>query len=287
MGIGNRESKARKGRAIRRSDSKLRARSITSQSIPDSRFPNPEWWSSYFDAHYLLEYQPIFDLGQDRREVARLIELLGLPAGSRVLDVPCGQGRHAHMLAEAGFDVDGLDLSRDLLERARARGIGPTLRYTRADMRRLPARWTARFDAVVNLFTSFGFFLLPSDDERVVAEWARVLKPGGMLIWHGGNRDGVMRRFLTRDWWLADGDTMVGHERSFDALSGVLSIRSTWRGRKSSGEREHRIRLYSATHLAHLLSRNGLVVEMAFDGWSDRTLTRKSGEMLLLARKEH
>jgi hypothetical protein len=67
----------------------------------------------------------------------------------------------------------------------------------------------------------------------------------------------------------------------------VLSIRSTWRGRKSSGEREHRIRLYSATHLADLLSRNRLVVEMAFDGWSDRTLTRKSGEMLLIARKEH
>jgi SAM-dependent methyltransferase len=287
LGIGNRESKAGKGGSNRRRNSKPHASSLTSQSIPDSRFPIPEWWSSYFDAHYLLEYQPIFDLGQDRREVARLIDLLGLPAGSRVLDVPCGQGRHAHLLAEAGFDVDGLDLSRDLLERARARGTGPTLRYTRADMRRLPARWTVRFDAVVNLFTSFGFFLLPSDDERVVAEWARVLKPGGVLIWHGGNRDGVMRRFLARDWWLAGGDTMVGHERSFDALSGVLSIRSTWRGRKSSGEREHRIRLYSATHLAHLLSRNGLVVEMAFDGWSDRTLTRRSGEMLLVARKEH
>jgi SAM-dependent methyltransferase len=209
-----------------------------------------------------------------------------LPASSRILDVPCGQGRHAHLLAEAGFDVDGLDLSRDLLAKARARGTGKTLRYTRGDMRYLPARWTRRFDAVLNLFTSFGFFLLPSDDDRVVAEWARVLKPGGMLIWHGGNRDGVMRRFLTRDWWLADGDTMIGHERSFDVLSGVLSVRSTWRGKRTSGEREHRIRLYSATHLAELFAKHGLVIEAAFDGMTERPLTRRSGEMLLVARKE-
>jgi SAM-dependent methyltransferase len=203
-----------------------------------------------------------------------------------VLDVPCGQGRHAHLLAEAGYQVDGVDLSRELLERARARGVGPTLRYTRADMRRLPARWTSRFDAVVNLFTSFGFFFLPSDDERVVSEWARVLKHGGMLVWHGGNRDGVMRRFLARDWWLADEKTMVGHERSFDALSGVLTVRSTWRGPRTSGEREYRIRLYTATHLAAVLARHGLVVEAAYDGWTDRALTRRSGEMLLVARKD-
>ena len=200
--------------------------------------------------------------------------------------MPCGQGRHSHLLAEAGYNVDGSDLSRELLQRAKRRGTGTTLRYTRSDMRRLPARWTARFDAVVNLFTSFGFFLLPSDDERVVAEWARVLTPGGTLIWHGGNRDGVMRRFLARDWWLADDKTMIGHERSFDALSGVLTVRSTWRGSRSAGEREHRIRLYTATHLAAMFARHRLVVEAAYDGWTNRPLTRRSGEMLLVATKE-
>ena len=105
--------------------------------------------------------------------------ILALPSGARVLDVPCGQGRHAHLLAEAGFRVDGLDYSAHLLARARDRGTGPTLRYTRGDMRQLPARWTGRFDAVVNLFTSFGFFTDPDDDARVVREFARVLAPRG------------------------------------------------------------------------------------------------------------
>lgn len=245
-----------------------------------------EWWRSYFDAQYLLEYEPIFTLESDRREVGRLIELLELPVGARILDVPCGQGRHAHLLAEAGFDVDGLDYSAHLLARAKARGSGKTLRYTRGDMRRMPARWQGRFDAVVNLFTSFGFFTQPSDDVRVIAELARVLKPGGILVWHGGSRDGVMARFLARDWWTTTDGTIIAHERSFDPLSGLLTIRSTFRGGRGLGEREHRIRLYTATRLAELCAQAGLIVERSFDGWSDRPLRRTSSEMLLIARKE-
>jgi len=244
-----------------------------------------EWWRDYFDAQYLLEYEPIFTPERARRDVARVVELLGLPAGARVLDVPCGQGRHAHLLAEAGFRVDGLDYSRELLARARERGTGPALRYHRGDMRVLPARWTARFDAVVNLFTSFGFFADPRDDARTIAEFARVLKPGGTLIWHGGNRDGVMARFLSRDWWRAGDGTLVAQERDFDPLSGMLTVGTHWYGPGGTGEREHCIRLYTPTALAALMAREGLIVEQAFDGWSPRALSRRSGEMLLLAHK--
>lgn len=244
------------------------------------------WWATHFDARYLHEYEPLFDLTQDRREVARLVELLGLAAGARVLDCPCGQGRHAHLLAEAGYQVDGLDYSADLLDVARARGTGPGLRYTQGDMRKLPARWTARFDAVLNLFTSFGFFDRPTEDYAVLGEFARVLKPGGLLIWHGGSRDGVMAKFLHRDWWSTADGTVFGQERRFDPLSGFLEITSTWRGPTGDGERTHRIRLYTASELAERMREVGLVVEAAYDGWSPRSLTRRAGEMLLVARRE-
>ena len=244
-----------------------------------------EWWESAFDDHYLLEYGPLFTAERDRREVARLIELIGLPVGSRVLDVPCGQGRHAHLLAEHGFDVDGLDYSQDLLEVARQRGTSATLRYTRGDMRKMPGRWSRRFDVVLNLFTSFGFFTHPSDDVKVVREFARVLKPGGVLIWHGGSRDGVMARFLPRDWW-SNKNTLFAQEREFDPLSGILTVRSTWRRGSKTGTREHRLRLYTATRLAEVFAEAGLIVENAYDAFRDRPLGRTSSEMLLVARKE-
>jgi SAM-dependent methyltransferase len=183
--------------------------------------------------------------------------------------------------------MDGIDYSRQLLAAALKRGSGPALHYRRADMRSLPAVWTSRYDGVVNLFTSFGFFDTPSDDARVIAEFSRVLKPGGVLVWHGASRDGVMARFLSRDWWETDDGTVVMQERRFDPLSGILSIDSTIR--RTSGRttrREHRIRLYTATRLAELCALQGLIVEEAFDGFGSRPLTRRSTEMLLVARKQ-
>jgi ubiquinone/menaquinone biosynthesis C-methylase UbiE len=210
---------------------------------------------------------------------------MGLPVGSRILDVPCGQGRHTHLLAENGFDVDGLDYSKELLAIARRRGAGPALRYTRGDMRKMPARWSKRFDAVLNLFTSFGFFAHPADDVVVVREFARVLKRGGLLIWHGGSRDGVMARFLARDWWSTK-NTLFAHEREFDPLAGILTVRSTWRRGSKTGTREHRLRLYTATRLAELFAEAGLIVESAYEGFGDKPVLRTSSEMLLVARKE-
>jgi SAM-dependent methyltransferase len=234
----------------------------------------------------MLEYEPIFTPERDRHEVARLMDILGLPAGSRILDVPCGQGRHAHLLAEAGYRVEGLDYSEHLLTLARKRGTGPALHYTQGDMRKLPARWTGRFDAVLNLFTSFGFFTDPRDDARVITEFARVLKPGGVLLWHGGSRDGVMAGFLSRDWWQSNDGTMIAHERSFDPLSGMLTIESTWTGPgRRPGQRSHRIRLYTATRLAELCADAGLIVEEAYKGFTRKPLTRRSSEMMLVARK--
>lgn len=244
-----------------------------------------DWWRSYFDAGYLNEYSPVFDLVEERRQVARISELLALPHGARVLDLACGQGRHAHLLAEAGFDVDGLDYSRDMLKAAKARGTGKTLRYTRGDMRSLPLRWTRRFDGVVNLFTSFGFFDASSDDALVLKQVARVLKRGGTFVWQGGNRDAITDRFLRGDTWSTEDGTEVRQDRRFDALSGFLTIDSTWTRKRRVERRSHRIRLYTASHLAALMDAAGLEVTAAYDGFGAGGLTRRSHEMLLVARR--
>lgn len=245
-----------------------------------------EWWASHFDDNYLREYEPVFTPERDHREVGRLIDLLGLPVGARVLDCPCGQGRHARLLAAFGYAVDAVDFSSALLDHAKASGAVPGLRYSRGDMRDLPGPWTGRFDAVLNLTTSFGFFAEPGDDARVIREFGRVLRPGGLLLWHGASRDGVAARFLARDWWRTRDGTLVVQERFFDPLSGILTIDAEQRGPAGVQDRTHRIRLYTATRLAELCRDAGLTVETAYDGWSPSPLRRASPEMLLVARKD-
>ncbi|MBX9928338.1 MAG: methyltransferase domain-containing protein [Gemmatimonadaceae bacterium] len=239
------------------------------------------WWEGYFDHDYLAEFAPLFDPLSDRAQVGRIIELLGLPQGARVLDCPCGQGRHVGPMAAAGFDMTGADLSRPLLAEARRHWTGKRLRFVRADMRALPARWDARFDAVLNLFTSFGFFDDPADDQRVLSEFARVLRPGGTLLWHGGSRDGVMSRFIADDSWRGARGVRVRHHREFDPVTGYIHITTTLGTGARARQRTHRIRLYAASELARLARAAGLELVDAFDGWTDLPLTRRAPEMLL------
>ncbi|MDZ7630424.1 MAG: M14 family zinc carboxypeptidase [Gemmatimonadaceae bacterium] len=140
------------------------AREELLSAVGKARKAETPWWENYFDESYLLEFEPLFDETINRAEVTRLMEILELPDGAAILDCPCGQGRHAHLLAEAGYDVTGIDYSMPLLRIAKARGTGKRLRYRRGDMRALPASFSSRFDAVLNLFTSFGFFDDPADD---------------------------------------------------------------------------------------------------------------------------
>lgn len=242
-----------------------------------------DWWSSYFDDDYLLEHSPMFTPERNRAEVSRVLGLLGLPLGARILDCPSGQGRHARLFAEAGLDVTALDYSARLLADAERAGPAAGVRYVRGDVRALPAKWRSRFDAVVSLGASFGFFATPAEDAAVIASYARVLRPDGTLILHAANRDGIMANFIEKDWWEADDGTLVLHEREFDPLSAILTVHVILRRKTRTRRRAYRMRLYTATEIAALCAHQGLTVTEAHDGWRDRPLRRRSGEMLLSA----
>ncbi|HEX3213864.1 MAG TPA: class I SAM-dependent methyltransferase, partial [Actinomycetota bacterium] len=114
-------------------------------------------------------------------EVNGVVGQLGLAPGARLLDLCCGPGRHAVPLAQLGYRVTGLDLSRPLLARAAAAAAGQRVGLVAADMRRLPFA-DGSFDAVLNLFNAFGYLEDEAQDELVLAEVARVLAPGGRFL---------------------------------------------------------------------------------------------------------
>lgn len=237
------------------------------------------WWRDYFGADFFHLHVDLFPEALTRREVAGMLELLRLPVGARILDVPCGWGRHAVLLAEHGYRVTGADLSYDLLRRA---APGPS--YVAADVRAQPLR-AAAFDAVINVFTSLGLFLDDQEDLNALREAHRLLQPGGRFLLESMHRDDVVGDFAERDRWLLPDGTEVRVRRRFDPIRGISHERLQWRKGERRGRKQHSLRLRTATEIAALLGAAGFDDVEYFGDWNGRPFTHRDSSLIAVATK--
>ena len=137
------------------------------------------WFESWFDSPY---YHLLY---RDRNEQEAqsflniLLRRIHLAGDSKVLDLACGKGRHSRHLHQQGLDVTGIDLSPENIQFCK-QFENETLHFYEHDMRRLFR--TNYFDAVFNLFTSFGYFDRPHENEQVIMAASKSLQPGGYFI---------------------------------------------------------------------------------------------------------
>jgi SAM-dependent methyltransferase len=247
----------------------------------------PPWYETLFGPDYLRAWAPLTPPEHTEAEVDGIARLLDLSAGSRILDLCCGYGRHAIPLAQRGYQVTGYDLSEPLLDKARADASAESVevRWVRGDMRALP--FEAEFDAVVNLFTAFGYFEDEAEDLQVLQGVRRALKPGGRLLLDTINREKVIRHFqpygVTRH---ADG-LITLDERELDLLNSRCNVRLTLLFPDGTRrEHAHSTRLYSLTEMARLLHAAGLDPEAHYGSLSGAPYTLDSRLVVLASRPE-
>lgn len=145
-----------------------------------------DWYNDWFNSPY---YQALYDhrdLVEAQDFVSKLTSQIPIPSNAEILDLGCGWGRHTCSLADLGYQVTGLDLSPNLIAKAKVladqrskKAIG-ALQFEVGDMR--THRTRGDFDLVVNLFTSFGYFEDPNDDLKVLRNARSHLKPKGYLV---------------------------------------------------------------------------------------------------------
>ena len=158
------------------------------------------WYRDWFqDSNYLTVYQHRDT--QEAEQMLTLIEnVLGKNPESRVLDLGCGSGRHSISLAKRGYqNLTGVDLSPTLLDVAKetAENQGLNIRFERCDMRHLPTDW--RFDLVINLFTSFGYFETDRENAEVIEQIGQNLDQGGWLVMDFFNSTWLRHNLISHD----------------------------------------------------------------------------------------
>jgi SAM-dependent methyltransferase len=244
------------------------------------------WYEDFFGERYLVEYADLITEDRTRSQVDAIVEILGLPAGARVLDLCCGHGRHSIELAARGYEVCGQDLCEVFLAKARAdaEARGVPLSLVRGDMREI--LFDPPFDAVVNLFTAFGYFEDEAENEKVIAEVARVLRPGGRFLIEIINRDGIMAKFAARDWARLTDGTVITMDRQFDAVTGINAETREYHYPDGTSQRlTTAVRMYTPTELVRMVRAAGLEVLSVSGGYDSAPLGPSSTRILLLACK--
>ena len=136
-------------------------------------------YADVYDSLYSdKDYQAECDL------LERVFNAFGVGPVRRVLDLGCGTGGHASVLAERGYDVVGVDRSSEMLDRARRRG--DAVRYSQSDIRSV--QLNESFDAVVIMFAVLGYLTGNVDVHQALCAARRHLRPGGVLfadVWYG------------------------------------------------------------------------------------------------------
>lgn len=145
--------------------------------------PQKEWFATWFDSpYYHLLYQHRDD-NEAKLFLDHLVQKLALPNTARVLDLACGKGRHSLTLAQMGFEVVGADLAPNSIsaaqEQAEKLGV-KNVEFCVHDMRQ--AMETSPFDAVFNLFTSFGYFDTLAENQAVCKALSTMLTLNGLLV---------------------------------------------------------------------------------------------------------
>lgn len=231
--------------------------------VPDlERHLPSDWWRTLFNSLYLKTDGDVVESDSNtRREVDLVVQAGLLDANDRILDLCCGQGRHALELARRGFrHVTGVDRSRYLirLARKRARAGGFPVAFHEGDARRFRAKGSS-FHCVLILGNSFGYFEQKDDDDALLRSVLRLLAPNGVLVLDVADGEWLRQNFEPRSWEWIDQVHFVCRERSLSHEGERIVSREVivHAERGVIADQFYAERLYSAEQLSALLERTG------------------------------
>jgi len=183
-----------------------------------------DWQNAFFRGVALDAWRHITTDEMTGCEADFLERTLNLSAGARVLDVPCGNGRHSVFLAKRGYAMTGIDQSEEFIEEAR-RAVPDSIRWVHGDMRSLS--WTREFDAAFCWGNSF-CYLNRDEARRFLRVVASSLKPGALFLVDTGMAAESILPSLARCRWFRVGDILMLSENQYDPIESRLDIEYTF-----------------------------------------------------------
>jgi SAM-dependent methyltransferase len=233
---------------------------------------------------------------QAEEEVKGLINLFkeyGIKSGQKILDLNCGIGRHSIHLAKEGYQVVGVDISPMYIERAKELAgehkVQDKTKFITLDARRIKSLAPERFDVIINLFTSLGYYD-EATDEEVLRQCLALTKKGGIFILETAFRDWIVRHFECSGA-SRSGNLLVVEERKLNL--GTSRMENVWtffektdKGYDFKAEVHLNHRVYSLHELIELFERAGWRYRNAYSSFELKEPSIDASRLIVVAHKE-
>ena len=246
-------------------------------------FVPSDWYLNFFTGPVMRFWEAAVPPAATDADVAFLVRHLGSKPPARILDVPCGAGRHALGLAKAGFHVTGFDRSEAALARAVAiaRTEGLPVRFARADM--LEFEIDAPADALICMGNSLGYFE-PAMTLQLLHRFARSLRKGGRLILDTGIcAESLLPLTTERSFSFPGG--MYEQQIAYDAGQSVIRTRAHLTLDGERHELLYRHFVMTSGELVRLLHSAGFESRGLFGDTQDSPFAPGSSRLLLVAER--
>lgn len=234
------------------------------------------WYKDWFDSdYYHLLYQ---NRNEEEAEqfVNSISNYLKLNPGMKVLDLPCGKGRHAHYLSKKGFNVFAADLSSNSIRIAESESKGGVKFLVHDMLHEFPEN---NFDAIFNIFTSFGYFENEEDDLKVLSNFKKCLKKDGYLVIDFLNPDDVIKNLACTGKIKIDN---ISFSISKTIINGFVEKTITLETPKESCQFKEKVKLLRLNDFKRLLNATGLQIITTFGSYQLDAFEAKSSERLII-----
>lgn len=237
------------------------------------------WFESWFDSEYYHKLYAHRDEAEAEMFIARLLGFLNLPKGVRVIDMACGKGRHAQCMAELGLDVLGIDLSSNNI--AEAKKIeGVNLQFEVQDMRQLKSKSPCA--AVLNLFTSFGYFDNTTDNLKTLKQVNKALEECGVLVIDYLNAEKLTADLISFEEKYSENILFKINRR---IEGGVIYKHISFEDDGKSHLYEERVQAITLSDFGSLLNQAGFAIIHTFGDYRLNPFQKDSERLIIIAKK--
>ena len=242
-----------------------------------------EWFEDWFSTEeYLYVYR--HRNNDDAVDLFNLIlKNIEIEPGAKVLDLACGAGRHSILFAKNGYDVTSVDLSENLLNVARksAEELMLNINIIKSDLRLL--NLADRFQLIINLFTSFGYFEQDFENEKIIKIVEQQLNENAYFVLDFFNVVHLKKNLIPISYDKIE-EAIIRQERTFDQGRIVKKITVI----KKNSERSYfeSVRAYSKSELSSMILKNGLKIIKIFGDYSGNAFDEdNSSRIIIIAQK--